>query len=247
MLYFVVILLLAPVFGKISAQEGRSPVFPTERHRELMEELDFSPPDEEEPKEKEEEEAVKDVNESDGDDWFDWDWNWGDGDFSFTSTISIIVFSILLLLLGLLVYRMLGDVSLRKRTRSKEDETDRIDINDIEEEELVAAGVSLSLLERAERAGQFDVAVRLMYIQLLKELQDAGLIKYRRDFSNRDYQNQLRGKDVLPDFRAVTSEYERYWFGKYPIDRLSYRNTYQRFNALYDRLRITTANTNRHV
>lgn len=240
---WVLLLLLFPVTGEVKAQEGRSPVFPAERHRELMEELDFSLPDEKEPEEAEE--VVEDNDESDGSDWFDWDW--GDGDFSFTSGISIFIFVILLILLGLLVYRMLGDVSLRKRTRSEEDDTDRIDINDIEEEKLVAAGVSLSLLERAERAGQFDVAVRLMYIQLLKELQDAGLIKYRRDFSNRDYQNQLRGKDVLPDFRAVTAEYERYWFGKYPIDRLSYRNTYQRFQALNERIRTTNVNTNRHV
>jgi len=104
--------------------------------------------------------------------------------------------------------------------------------------------VSLSLLERAERAGQFDVAVRLLYIQLLKELQDAGLIKYRKDFSSRDYQNQLRGQDVLPDVRAVTKEYQRYWFGKYPIDRLSYRNTYQRFTALHERIRSASVSGN---
>lgn len=200
-----------------------------------MDELDFSPPEKEE--EKEPEKVPDDA---------DWDWDWGDFDLGMGKVPTILVFVVLLGLLGYLIYRMLGDVSLRKRTR-EEEEPDEINIEDIEEEQLVAAGVSLSLLERAERAGQYDVAVRLMYIQLLKELQDGGLIKYRKDFSNRDYQNQLRGRKVLPEFRTVTREYERYWFGKYPIDRLSYRNTYQRFNALYENVRRSSLNANQHA
>ena len=216
-----------------------SAVFPAKRHQELMEELDFTPPD----KDEEEEEPEKEEFEEP----FDWgDFGWSDLDFGFGSGVTIVILLILLGLLGFLIFRMLGDVSLRKRARTG-DEEDRIDINDIEEEKLVASGISLSLLERAERAGQFDVAVRLMYIQLLKELQDAGLIKYRKDFSNRDYQNQLTGRTVLPDFRSVTAEYERYWFGKYPIDRLSYRNTYQRFQALNESVRAGSAKTSANV
>lgn len=209
----------------LSAQTERSAVFPEERHREIMDDLDFTPPeDEEEP------EPVEEPS--------DWDWDWGDFDFGLGTGGTIVLVVILLGLLGFLIFRMLGDVNLRKRTRTG-DEPDEVSIDDIEEEKLVAAGVSLSLLERAERAGQFDVAVRLLYIQLLKELQDAGLIKYRKDFSSRDYQNQLRGRDVLPEVRTVTQEYQRYWFGKYPIDRLSYRNSYSRFTALHDRIRAS--------
>lgn len=234
------LLTFLPLSGA-SAQETPSQVFPTERHEELMQELDFTPPEEEE-KEEEPEKQVKEAAESS--DWGDWDW--GNWNFGLSTPATIVIFTILLALLGFLVYRMLGDVSIRKRTQENEEE-DRINIDDIEEEKLVVAGVSLSLLERAERAGQFDVAIRLLYIQLLKELQDAGLIKYRKDFSNRDYQNQLIGKDVLPGFRAVTVEYERYWFGKYPIDRLSYRNTYQRFTALNERIRQESLNSTDHA
>lgn len=193
-----------------------------------MNELDFSPPEEEE------EEPEPEPEPS------DWDWDWGDFDFGLGTEGTIVLLVVLLGLLGFLIFRILGDVNLRKRIKTG-DEEDKINIDDIEEERLVAAGVSLSLLERAERAGQFDVAVRLLYIQLLKELQDAGLIKYRKDFSSRDYQHQLRGREVLPDVRAVTQEYQRYWFGKYPIDRLSYRNSYQRFTALHERIRSASA------
>lgn len=218
------LLLLGP-FG-LNAQDRPSPVFPEERHGELIKELEFVPP-----KEKEEEPE----KEKTASDWSDWEWeNW---ELDLSSGTTWIIFAVPLAILGFIIYRILGDINLRKRTKGDEEEQDMISVEDIEEERMVADGVSLSLLERAERAGQFDVAVRLLYIQLLKELQDAGLIKYRKDFSNRDYQNQLRGGEVLADFREVTYEYERYWFGKYPIDRLSYRNTYQHFQALNERIR----------
>ena len=94
----------------------------------------------------------------------------------------------------------------------------------------------MSLQERAEQAGQFTIAVRLLYIQLLKDLQDNGLLHYRRDYSNRDYQHQLSASPLLTDFRAVTVDYERYWYGKYPLDPLSYRLVKRKFGALSGRI-----------
>ncbi len=229
-------LILCMASISLSGQETPSPVFPEDRHQELMEALDFTPPDFEE---EEEEELATD------NDTFDWSWERWELDLS--SSTTWVIFAVLLLLLGFLIYKILGDVSIRKRTKDAAEDQDEINVEDIEEEKLVAVGVSLSLLERAERAQQFDVAVRLLYIQLLKALQDNGLIKYRRDFSNRDYQNQLVGKDVLADFRLVTRAYERYWFGKYPIDRLSYRNTYQQFQALNNRVQALKPKTSDHV
>lgn len=227
---FFFIFFLPFSFNSLLAQEGKSPVFPEDRHEELTQELQYIPDD---PPEKEQEEPT----ETD-------DWEWPDWEFDFSDGTTIAIFAILIAILGFFIYRILGDISLRKRTRLEgEEDQEEINIDDIEEEKLVAAGVSISLLERAERAGQFDIAVRLLYIQLLKELQDGGLIKYRKDFSNRDYQTQLKGTGFLAGFREVIQEYERYWFGKYPIDRLSYRNTYQRFTALNERIRVATAKT----
>lgn len=224
---------LFPGLVALHGQGSPSPVFPEDRHEEIMEVLDFTPP--------EVEEEAPAANDSAA------DWNWEQWKLELSSTTTWVIFAVLLLVLGFLIYKMLGDVSIRKRTGGDREEQGAINVEDIEEEKLVAAGVSLSLLERAERANQFDVAVRLLYIQLLKELQDGGLIKYRKDFSNRDYQNQLIGRDVLADFRTVTRAYERYWFGKYPIDRLSYRNTYQHFQALKARIQSLSPKVSGHV
>ncbi len=220
------ICVLIPFF--LVAQEASSPVFPEERRLELREELSY----EQEKKEKKEEKDAKS--------WFDMGGfkNWKI-DLSDGTTMFILL--ILIAALGFLIYRMLDDVEMRKRTRGVDDEEEEINLHDLEEEHLVAEGVSLSLLERAERAGQYDVAIRLLYIQLLKELQDGNLIKYRRDFSNRDYQNQLRSSSFLPDFRDVTADYERFWYGKYPLERLGYRLVYKKFTSLNSAIQAATA------
>ncbi|NJC27923.1 hypothetical protein [Neolewinella antarctica] len=214
-------LLFLTSFVGAGQETARKSVFPPDRHRELREEIQFPKPAEEE-----EEESLA----------FE---PWTFEAFDLPPAAAYAIIGVMLLLLGGLVYRMLGDVELRKRTRSDGDGRDEIKIEEIEEEALVASGVSLSLQERAEKAGQFDIAVRLLYIQLLKDLRDRGLIKYRRDYSNRDYQAQLSQSALLGDFRGVTVDYERFWYGKYVIDALSYRLVKRKFSTLTGRVEST--------
>ena len=143
--------------------------------------------------------------------------------------------------LGFLVYRILHDLELKKRAARKS-VNEGVAVEEIVEEQLVASGVSLTMLERAEAAGQYAIAVRLLYIALLKALQDTKMIRYRKDFSNRDYRRQLAHNELRADFVKVTQAYERYWYGKYPIDRLSYRVTQRAFNELSDRIATSHPN-----
>lgn len=227
----VIGLSLSPLAG----QETASPIFPTDRHEELVGELEYIKTK----KEKEEEEDL--------DNWWDDFSAYENWNIDLSDGTTLVILFLLLAGLGYLIYLMLGNVDMRKRTKGDEEEQDEINISEIEEEQLVAEGVSLSLLQRAENARQFDIAVRLHYIQLLKELQDGGLIKYRRDFSNRDYQNQLRRSDFLNDFRDVTAEYERYWYGKYPIERLGYRLIHRKFTTLNAAIQAATAKPDSYV
>lgn len=243
MRYCCLLVLISFISIPLYAQEGTdraSAVFPAERRQELLEELDYSK------QEEEEEEIVDDKGDSKWLEWFNFgeyeNWN-----IDLSNGTTVLILLMLLAGLGFFVFRMLGDVSMRKRARGEEDDQDEINIEDIEEERLVAEGVSLTFLQRAENAGQFDVAVRLLYIQLLKELQDGGLIKYRRDFSNRDYQNQLRNSTFLNDFREVTADYERYWYGKYPIERLGYRLVHRKFITLNAAVQAATAKPDNYV
>lgn len=215
----LVLLLLFHLTVGLSAQQ--SALFPPERYGELREEVVYEEPEEEE---------LAEPPESPFEEWLN-----GLDLSIFREPLTWILLIVFTVGLGLLVYLILRGLRLR-RARSDERENEAVDIEEIVEEEMVQHGVSLSLLERAERAGQYDIAVRLLYISLLKELQDAGQIRYRKDYSNRDYLRQLSSSNLRPDVLSVTRDYERYWYGKYRIDRLSYRVTQKDFSALSERI-----------
>ena len=217
-LHILLLSLALPLAGQ-PAETGPSPVFPAERHAELKDELHYAPP----------EVAVPDEPREPWD--FDWNFDWLDG---MGPLFNLLALLLVLLPLGYFIFRLLGMVAERRRRGEAAPEA--VHISEIEEEKMVMGGVALSLLERAERAGQFDVAIRLLYIRLLKDLNDRNLIQYRKDYSNRDYRLQLGNHPLLADFRAVTEDYERYWYGQYPVDRLSYRLVRTKFDQLAGRL-----------
>ncbi len=112
-LRFEVLVVIGLGLSPLPGQRTASPVFPTERHEELTNDLDYS-------KDKQEEE--EEAEEENLDNWFDeldsyenWTINLSDG-------TTLIILLLLLAGLGYLIYRMLGDVDMRKRTKGKKGE-----------------------------------------------------------------------------------------------------------------------------
>ncbi len=74
-------------------------------------------------------------------------------------------------------------------------------------------------IRQAVGNNQFRPAVRLMYLRLLKQLADRGLISYHKDQTNADYLQQLSRGPYYKDFFRLTREYEYSWYGLFEIDR----------------------------
>lgn len=131
---------------------------------------------------------------------------------------------LLLLLLAGLGYFIFRFLDVPRVYRSKaEREATRVDVSEIEEDRLTLAETE-SLLSRAERNEQFRLAIRLQYLTLLKRMNELGLISFARDKGNRAYLQEMRKEVELMDgFRRLTRNFERNWYGRYPIDRLTYR------------------------
>ena len=200
-------------------------LFPLERHAELREELSYTPP--RLPRERDGAESP---------------WEWLNPDLGWLSDLpplgKLVLLLLILLPIGLLIYSLLGFVAGRRARRGGEPANEgAVRVEELEEERLVNRGIDPDLVARAEAAGQYAVAVRLHYLQLLIDLRDAGAIRYRKDFSNRDYRRQLASDDLAPAFSALTVDYERHWYGEYPLDPLSYRLIKQRFGELSARVR----------
>ncbi|WP_201983010.1 DUF4129 domain-containing protein [Hymenobacter rubidus] len=72
-----------------------------------------------------------------------------------------------------------------------------------------------SRLAEAEAAGNWRLAVRLGYLELLKALSDRGLIQWQPDKTNHAYLAELPAAGPLrAGFREITRQFEFVWYGE---------------------------------
>ena len=78
-------------------------------------------------------------------------------------------------------------------------------------------------LAEAEEAGNWRLAVRLGYLQLLKGLTDRGLILWQPDKTNHAYLAELPVTGTLrTDFRELTRQFEFVWYGELALTHVLY-------------------------
>jgi hypothetical protein len=78
-------------------------------------------------------------------------------------------------------------------------------------------------IDKAAAAGNYRLAVRLMFLRLLKNMAEKNIIRYQQDKTNFDYLMQLHGTSYYPHFFRITRNYEYSWYGKFDISEDNYR------------------------
>ena len=78
------------------------------------------------------------------------------------------------------------------------------------------------LIQQAEKEQEYRVAIRLMFLQILKSLSEVGAIQYQPDHTDLDYLQQLSQSRYHKDFFNVMRRYEYAWYGKFFISPEKY-------------------------
>lgn len=90
-----------------------------------------------------------------------------------------------------------------------------------------------AMLNDALQKGNLKLAVRFYYLSLLKNLNNAGYIRWEKDKTNRDYLTELFRQGVhYDDVRVLTRKYEEVWYGDYDYTEAVMKETISRFEAL---------------
>jgi hypothetical protein len=118
----------------------------------------------------------------------------------------------------LMIYLSSSNVGLfRKKDRP---------IGEAEETELITEDIFAinyqKEIERAAAQGNFRLAVRLMYLRLLKNLSERNIIRYTQDKTNFDYLLQLHPTRYYRDFFRITRHYEYSWYGQFDVSEEAY-------------------------
>ncbi len=80
-----------------------------------------------------------------------------------------------------------------------------------------------SEIDKAIAAKDFRLAIRLLYLQLLKELSGKQLIQYKQEKTNSDYVLQLYGSSYYKEFFKLTRSFEYSWYGQFVITEQTFR------------------------
>jgi len=113
----------------------------------------------------------------------------------------------------LVIYLSNSNIRLFRRSRSipeEEVDTETADIFTIPYQKEIDKAIS---------AGNYRLAIRLLYLRLLLRLSEKNVIQYTADKTNFDYLLQLQGTSWYQPFFRLTRHYEYVWYGWFDIDR----------------------------
>ena len=126
----------------------------------------------------------------------------------------------------LIMYLSNSNVGLFRKSSNitiKEDNVDTNDIFSINYQREIDKAVGMS---------NYRLAVRLMFLRLLKNLSDKNIIQYKQDSTNFDYLLQLQPTGMYADFFKLTRNYEYSWYGQFDIDKEKFdviKNDFDKF------------------
>lgn len=113
----------------------------------------------------------------------------------------------------LFMYLANSNISLFRRSSvvaSNEEEVEDTDIFSIDFQKEI---------ETAINSADYRLAVRLLFLQLLRNLSDRNIIEYKPDSTNMDYLRQLRSTNLYEGFAWLARNYEYSWYGHFDIGK----------------------------
>lgn len=98
-----------------------------------------------------------------------------------------------------------------------------------EEEKIIKSENISDLIEKAIRDGDYRLAVRYYYLQLLRQLNAKELIHYEFQKTDTEYLNELRKEHFRPELKKLMRIYDFIWYGSFPISEDDFQKTQRSF------------------
>jgi hypothetical protein len=114
----------------------------------------------------------------------------------------------------------------------KRNEEIRDDMNDeLDTEDIFAINYQKEI-DKAASQGNYRLAIRLMFLRLLRDMAEKNIIQYKQDKTNFDYLLQLQPTIYYNHFFRITRNYEYSWYGQFEVNE----ETYQAIRSDFDKL-----------
>lgn len=92
-------------------------------------------------------------------------------------------------------------------------------------------------IEQAITNRNYRLAVRLLYLNCLKKLSDAGAIKWQADKTNLAYLHEIQNPEQQQKFGSLTRQFEYVWYGDFKVNQEYFQQISQDFQQFNPKLR----------
>lgn len=123
-------------------------------------------------------------------------------------------------MLAFLIFNILKGENIFKRKAKKITKTTSFDLEKIEEN--IHESDLDKFIKQAESEENYNLAIRLYYLAIIKELSLSKLIKWKKNKTNRSYLNELGSSPFRAGFKKATTIFERVWYGDGLLDQKDY-------------------------
>ncbi len=93
---------------------------------------------------------------------------------------------------------------------------------EIETEDIFAINYQKEI-DKATALANYRLAVRLMFLRLLRNMSEKNVINYKIDKTNFDYLLELHYTKYYKDFFRITRNYEYTWYGQFEVNEEAFR------------------------
>lgn len=130
--------------------------------------------------------------------------------------------------IGYGIYRMLQEPRNRRILRAQ----DGVEITEANLDQYLHETDLERFLRTALANGNYALAIRLYYLQVIKDLSERGAIKWAKEKTNRDYLREMRNHAQHDNFRSATRTFERVWYGNEGLSAEEFARLEPQFKSL---------------
>lgn len=198
-------LLLGPLLSFGNASPDSTEIWSNEAWQSAKSGIEYQPKE----KEKEEKKDEFEFEEFDSNKW-EWDFNW----LKSPETKTIVIIVAIIGLAFMLAY-------LLKKTGNDQDKKVNIPLQFTLEqlEEDVPESDFDKFLKKCIEQEDYKTAVRVLYLILLQQLHANEWIIWKKNKTNREFLNEIRGKSQYKTIRDLTLAFEIVWYGEQQVSR----------------------------
>ncbi|NEV93518.1 hypothetical protein G3567_05050 [Psychroflexus sp. YR1-1] len=167
--------------------------------------------------------------------FLDWVFS-GVSEGNFWNYLALTLKILLILGLGVLIFWLFNKYYV---VRQKSPPADQSQINLSEEERLIQKKDLSTLIEDAESEGDYRLASRYLFLNILKYLKTHHFIDYQFQKTNADYKSEITQQDIKSEFTFASRFYEFVWYGDFKLEVSDFKSAKTRFENLIDKIQKT--------